>query len=61
MNLISTPLMDYVNTMTLKFITGQEPLSNWDTYTATAEANGSARYTQMANEIFEGTKSLLGY
>jgi len=61
MNLISTPLMDYVNTMTLKFITGQEPLSNWDTYTATAEANGSTRYTQMANEIFEGTKSLLGY
>ncbi|MEF2967341.1 sugar ABC transporter substrate-binding protein [Paenibacillus sp. M1] len=61
MNLISTPLMDYVKTMTLKFITGQESLDNWDTYVKTAEANGSTRYTQMANEIFNETKSLLGY
>lgn len=61
MNLIQTPLMDYVSTMTLKFITGQEPLTNWDTFVATVDANGSTRYTQMANEIFESTKSKLGY
>lgn len=61
MNLISKPLIDYVKTMTLKFITGQESLDNWDTYVKTAEANGSARYTEMANEIFESTKGLLGY
>lgn len=61
LNLIQTPLMDFVSTMTLKFITGQEPLSNWDNYVATVEANGSSRYAQMANEIFESTKSLLGY
>ncbi|WP_309121226.1 sugar ABC transporter substrate-binding protein [Paenibacillus sp.] len=60
MNLIKTPLMDYVKTMTLKFITGQESLDNWGQYTAQAEANGSARYADMANDIFQKTKSLLG-
>jgi putative aldouronate transport system substrate-binding protein len=61
MNLISTPLMDYVKTMTLKFITGQESFDKWDSYKAQVEANGSTRYTDMANDIFEKTKSLLGY
>lgn len=61
MNLISTPLMDYVKTMTLKFITGQESFDKWDDYKAQVEANGSTRYTDMANDIFEKTKSLLGY
>jgi putative aldouronate transport system substrate-binding protein len=61
MKLISTPLMDYVKTMTLKFITGQEKFDNWNQYTAQVEANGSTRYTDMANDIFAKTKSLLGY
>jgi hypothetical protein len=61
MNLIMTPLIDYVKTMTLKFITGQESFDNWEQYKAQAEANGSARYTQMANEVFQKTKSKLGY
>lgn len=61
MKLISTPLMDYVKTMTLRFVTGQEKLDNWDQYTAQVEANGSTRYTEMANDIFAKTKSLLGY
>ncbi|MCL6459007.1 MAG: sugar ABC transporter substrate-binding protein, partial [Gorillibacterium sp.] len=61
MNLISTPLMDSVKTMTLKFITGQEDLANWDAYVAQCEANGSTQYTKMANDIFASTKSLLGY
>lgn len=61
LNLITTPLMDYVNTMTLKFITGQESLSNWDKYVAQVEANGSQRLTEMANSIFQKTKNLLGY
>lgn len=61
MQLISTPLMDYVKTMTLKFITGQESFDNWDKYTAQVEANGSTRFTAMANDIFQKTKSLLGY
>ncbi|CAH1222809.1 hypothetical protein PAECIP111892_05211 [Paenibacillus auburnensis] len=61
MKLISTPLMDYVKTMTLKFITGQESFDNWNQYTAQVEANGSTRYTEMANDIFQKTKDLLGY
>ncbi|NWL86635.1 MULTISPECIES: sugar ABC transporter substrate-binding protein [unclassified Paenibacillus] len=61
MNMISTPLMDYISTMTLKFITGQEPLTNWDNFVSTTEANGSTNYTQMANEVFNNTKSILGY
>lgn len=61
MKLISTPLMDYVKTMTLRFVTGQEKLDNWSQYTAQVEANGSTRYTEMANDIFAKTKSLLGY
>lgn len=62
LNLISKPLMDYVDTMTLKFILGQEDIaSGWDGYVAQAKANGSDRYTQMANDIFAKTKSVLGY
>lgn len=61
MNLISTPLIDFVETMTLKFATGQESLDKWDNYVAQVEANGSTRYTDMANEIFQKTKGLLGY
>ncbi|QAY66532.1 sugar ABC transporter substrate-binding protein [Paenibacillus protaetiae] len=59
MNLIQTPLIDYVKTMTLKFITGQEKLSNWDSYVSQVEANGSKRYTDMANDIYNKTKDLL--
>ncbi|BCJ94363.1 sugar ABC transporter substrate-binding protein [Anaerocolumna cellulosilytica] len=62
LNLISTPLMDYIDTMILKFITGQEDLqTGWDNYVAQCEANGSTRYTELANEIFNNTKSILGY
>lgn len=62
MNLISKPLMDYVDTMTLKFITGQEDLNaGWDAYVAQVQANGADRYVQTANEIFARTKETLGY
>jgi putative aldouronate transport system substrate-binding protein len=61
LNLISKPLMDYVSTMTLKFITGQEKMDNFDSYVKQTQANGSDRYSQMANEIFGKTKSILGY
>jgi putative aldouronate transport system substrate-binding protein len=61
MNLIMTPLIDYVKTMTLKFITGQESFDKWEQYKAQVEANGSTRYSQMANDVFQKTKSKLGY
>lgn len=62
MNLISKPLMDFISTATLKFITGQQDInSGWDAYVKQAEANGSVRYTKMANDVFAKTKSILGY
>ncbi|WP_336771175.1 ABC transporter substrate-binding protein [Paenibacillus sp. MMO-58] len=61
LNLISKPLMDYISTMTLKFITGQEKIDNFDSYVKQTQANGSDRYAQMANDIFNKTKSVLGY
>ncbi|WP_239616388.1 ABC transporter substrate-binding protein [Cohnella mopanensis] len=62
MNLIQKPLMDYVKTMTLKFITGQADITkDWDAYVAQVKASGSERYASKANEIFEKTKSTLGY
>ncbi len=62
MNLIETPLKDYVATMTMKFMTGQADIATeWDDYVAQCEALGATRFTDTANEIFEDTKDLLGY
>jgi putative aldouronate transport system substrate-binding protein len=62
MALIQTPLMDYVNEMTLKFVVGKSNLSSdWDSYVSECESKGSTDYIEEANEIFEATKSLLGY
>lgn len=62
MNLIKTPLTDYVNTMTLSFITGTADIDkDWDEYVKNCESKGSTDYIDMANEIFDNTKSILGY
>jgi putative aldouronate transport system substrate-binding protein len=62
LTLIQTPLTDYVNTMTLSFITGTADLDkDWDSYVKTCESKGSTKYIDMANEIFNNTKSILGY
>ncbi len=62
MNLIKTPLMDYVDTMTMKFITGQADIdAEWDVYVAQCEALGSTRFEQYCNDIFADTKGILGY
>jgi putative aldouronate transport system substrate-binding protein len=62
LTLISTPLMDYVNTMTLSFITGTASIDkDWDEYVKSCESKGSNDYIDKANEIFENTKSILGY
>lgn len=57
MNLIRTPLIDYVSTSTLQFITGQLDIdADWDTYVATCESNNSTRYAEMYNEIYTAAK-----
>ncbi len=60
MNLIKTPLMDYVNTAALEFITGKRDLDkDWDAYVKECENKGSTKYVDEANEIYEDTKDLL--
>ncbi|MDD3277285.1 MAG: extracellular solute-binding protein [Lachnospiraceae bacterium] len=62
LNLIKVPLMDYVNTSALEFITGKRDLSaDWDTYVKECETQGSSNYVEKVNEIFSDTKDVLGY
>ncbi|RDY32188.1 extracellular solute-binding protein [Lachnotalea glycerini] len=62
MELIRVPLTDYINTMTLSFITGTADLdADWDEYVKNCESKGSTKYIEKANEIFSKTKSILGY
>ncbi|WP_207649465.1 type 2 periplasmic-binding domain-containing protein [Anaeromicropila populeti] len=57
MNLIKTPLMDYVKSATLQFVTGQMNVeSDWDSYVASCEANNSQRYIDMYKEIYDSQK-----
>ena len=57
MNLIKTPLIDYVKSATLKFITGQADIEkDWDKYVANCEANNSQRYVDMYNETYNSQK-----
>lgn len=60
LNLIKTPLMDYVNTAALEFITGKRDLeSDWDAYVKDCESKGSTKYIEQANEIYQDTKDIL--
>lgn len=62
MNLIQVPLMDYVNTSALEFISGKLSLdSDWDGYVKECESKGSKKFTDMANKIFDRSKDKLGY
>jgi putative aldouronate transport system substrate-binding protein len=58
-NMISTPLMDYVKSTTLKFMLGTEPLSNWDKFVAEAKAKGADKLIEQANQVYSKTKDKL--
>jgi putative aldouronate transport system substrate-binding protein len=59
-NLISTPLMDYVDQMTLKFILGDANIeTEWDAYVKECEAKGYAKFIDNVNQIYKDTKHLL--
>lgn len=61
LNLIKTPLIDYVSASSLQFITGKMDLeTQWEEYVSQCESKGSQKYVDKSNEIFERTKSLLG-
>ena len=63
LNLIKVPLMDYVNTSALEFITGKKSLDDdWDAYVTECMDNLKASdYIDQVNEIFNNTKDILGY
>ena len=45
-----------MNSNSLKFITGQRPLSEWDTYVKECDAKGAAKYLEMVNAAYKKTK-----
>lgn len=62
LNLIQVPLMDFVNTSALEFITGKKDIdADWDSYVKECETQGSTSYVEKVNEIFNDTKDVLGY
>ena len=50
---IKTDLESYVDTMTLKFITGIEPMSNYDTFLAEVKKLKADRYAEIYNQAYE--------
>lgn len=48
--LLKTPLQDYVMQETLKFVTGQRDLDEWDTYVSEVASKGVDQYIQIVNE-----------
>lgn len=63
LNLIKVPLMDYVNTSALEFITGKKDIdADWDAYVTQCMDNlRASEYVEMVNEIFNDTKDTLGF
>ncbi len=58
--LISQPLMDYANEMTLKFILGNASLSkDWDSYVDSCKTKGSDKLSDMTNKVYKSTKNKL--
>lgn len=59
-NMMSTPLMDYVESMTLKFILGDASLdTDWDKFVQDCKQKGSDRFVELANEVYQNTKDVL--
>jgi putative aldouronate transport system substrate-binding protein len=59
-NMISTPLMDYVDQMTLKFILGDANLqTGWDSYVKECETKGASKFIANVNKIYSATKDKL--
>lgn len=56
--LISKPLMDYVQSMTFKFMTGAASLDkDWDGYVQQCKTKGSDKLNDMTNKTYKSTKS----
>lgn len=55
-----TPLKDHVTQMTLKFILGQRPLSEWNAYVAELKAKNSQQYIDLVNKAYDRFKKANG-
>ncbi|HJW01541.1 MAG TPA: extracellular solute-binding protein [Arthrobacter sp.] len=51
--LVLTPLKDHVKQNTLKFITGQRSLSEFDAYVKELDAKGQSKYVELANKAYK--------
>jgi putative aldouronate transport system substrate-binding protein len=55
--LVLTPLKDHVKQNTLKFITGQRDLSEFDAYLKELDAKGQSKYVELANKAYKAYAS----
>lgn len=56
--MISKPLMDYVNQMSLKFMIGNQSLDkDWDKYVQDCKTKGSDKLIDLTNKVYKTTKS----
>ncbi|WP_426766057.1 extracellular solute-binding protein [Pseudarthrobacter sp. 1G09] len=51
--LVLTPLKDHVKQNTLKFITGQRSLAEFDAYVKELDAKGMGKYVELANKAYK--------
>ncbi|MBT2532974.1 extracellular solute-binding protein [Arthrobacter sp. ISL-48] len=51
--LVLTPLKDHVKQNTLKFITGQRNLGEFDAYVKELDAKGMSKYVELANKAYK--------
>lgn len=54
--LMSTPLTDFVEQNTLKFILGERPLDQFDAYVGELEGKGMNKYLELINEAYQASK-----
>lgn len=54
---LQTDIQKYAEEMLVKFVTGKEPLENFDAYLAELEARGMSRLTQIQQEAYERYQS----
>ena len=48
--LLNTPLTDFVNQQTLKFVLGQRPMGQYDAFVQELNGKGAEKYLKMVND-----------
>lgn len=56
-SLWETPLKDYVSQMTLSFILGQRPLSEWDAYVNELKGKNMTQYMELVDKAYQRYKA----